>query len=417
MLKNILTTSSVRLISALLGLLVTTLNARFLGADGLGVVRIFTVTVTLLMLLANFVGGPHLVYHTSRIGLSGLWLRSYLWCLFIVTIFILVGFIPGASFDFHIWIACCALFHAFAWVNVYLLLGKERVWQQNVVVISFHLCLFIGVLLLYLVFHVENPVFYVYLYVFATFTMWVVGLLFLKKQVRLTSLTKDKQVFKTLLSDGAYVQSGNFFQQINYRIGDYLIDAFWGKAAVGVFGLAIQLSEGVWTVAKSAALVQYSRLSNIYDQVRAKKITYQMSKAIVVVTFFGFLVISLLPLSFYEYFFTSDFNEVRRLIRFLAPAFTVYSAGFIFSNYFSSSGKFKYNTLSSLAGTIIALISGVIFIPIMGIEGAVITASVTHLMSIAAFIYFLKREENRADRWMLVSMKDWRWLRYVIKRR
>lgn len=401
---------------AILGLIITTLNARYLGAEGLGIVRIFTVTVAILMIAANFVGGPHLVYHTPKYGVSVLLLRSYLWCIVVIALFMLIGLIPGLSFAYHHWIGLAALFYALGWVHVYLLLGIERIWQQNLVVVSFHLLVSIGVVLLYGIWHLISPEYFIYLYVSAAFFMWLLGLMILLKQTTFAVTSLKKEVFKSLLVDGTYVQSGNFFQQVNYRIADYLIDAFWGKAAVGVYGVAIQLSEGIWTIARSIALVLYSKLSNLSCDIRARKITYQMSKAVVLISFLGFVVLSLLPKSLYTSFFGAGFVEVRGFLRLLAPAFTLYSAGFIYSNYFSSKGMFKVNTMTSFLGSLVVTVVGLLLIPKFGVHGAVISISITYTTSLLTFIYFLRRKPSRADRWLLPAAKDWRWLRIIARR-
>lgn len=414
MLKHIFSTAGVRLSVAAMGLLVTTLNARFLGAEGLGEVRIFTVTVTLLIIVANFVGGPHLIYRVPRHSLFALLLRSYLWCIGVVALFFFVQFIPRLAFEHHNSIAISTLFYALGWVHVYVLIGMEKISLQNVLVFSFNALLLLGVGVGYAVFNWDSPLYFVRIYAVAAALQWLLGIVLLFINPAKVPQNPDSKLTGLLLKDGAYVQTGNLFQQLNYRIGDYILEATWGKAAVGVYGLAVQLAEGIWTVARSASLVQYARLSNMENTVRARKITFQLSKAVVVISAAGFMVLSIVPVSVYTWVFNADFAEVRRVIRWLMPVFSLYSAGFIYSHYFSSQGYFRYNTITSFVGLIVVLLAAPILIPRFGINGAIAAHSLTYLTSMVCFIYLLKRQPNRADRWMYPALKDVRWVKKIM---
>ncbi len=413
MLKQVFSTTVVRLSIAVMGLLVTTLNARVLGAEGLGEIRIFTVTVTLLVIVANFVGGPHLIFRSTRHSLSGLLLRSYAWCIAVSVLFFCVQYVPGLAFKHHDVIALSTMFYALGWVHVYCLIGFERITLQNLVVFSFNGLLLVGVWMSYYVLGWSEPIYFVIIYAVAAISQWLLGGAMLFVNRKRAIVKPPEQLTKVLLKDGVYVQSGNLFQQLNYRLGDYILEATWGKAAVGIYGLAIQLAEGIWTVARSASLVQYARLSNMANKERAKKITFQFAKAVVIVSVFGFLVLSFLPKSFYALLFGEELVAVRGILRWLLPALSLYSAGFIYSHYFSSQGQFKINTLVSFIGLIVILLTAPLFIPRFGIPGAIAAHSATYLASLLGFIVMLKRQPSRAHRWLWPSRKDLRWLRRI----
>ena len=57
-----------------------------------------------------------------------------------------------------------------------------------------------------------------------------------------------------MLKYGILGQTANVFQLINYRLSYYLIDAFAGRASLGVFSAATQISEGLWIFGKSTWL-------------------------------------------------------------------------------------------------------------------------------------------------------------------
>ena len=427
MLKSIFSTTGVRLSAAIIGLLLLSINGRMVGAEGLGEIRIFTVTVTILIIVANFIGGPNIIYRTPRHRISAILLRSYIWSGLVSSLFLLYPLIANGlsyilnvqlpSFAHHNSIALCTLFYAMAFVNTYILLGLENIRGHNITLFSFSGFLLIGTLLGYAYSNNISPNIYINFFVLAAVFKFVVGWLFLIPHHQRGELIKEKgnnkQLTKTLLGDGAMVQSGNFFQQINYRVGEYILQGFWGTAAVGIYAAAVQLGEGIWTISRSAALVQYARLSNLSNIERGKKLTFLLSKGIIVITALGFVFLSLLPISFFTLVFGEEFTEVRKIIRLMAPVLTLYSVAFLYSHFFASQGDFKRNSLTSFSGMIITLITGFIFIPKMSIYGIIITQSITYTAMLIMLGYFMYREHPKAGRWIFPGKKDYRLLRML----
>jgi O-antigen/teichoic acid export membrane protein len=431
MLKSIFSTTGVRLSTAVIGLFLLTLNGRMVGPEGLGEIRIFTVTVTILIIVANFIGGPNLIYRASRHKITAIILRSYVWSGMISLAFLaypptakgieaLLG-VQLPDFDHHLRIAICTFFYAMAYVNTYILLGLEDIRGHNITLFSFSGFLLLGTVLGYSFLPNISADIYIQFFMFSAMVKFGIGWLFLLPHHRKGKLTEAKGattgLSKTLLSDGAMVQSGNFFQQINYRIGDYILESTWGLAAVGLFSAAVQLSEGIWTISRSAALVQYSKLSNLSNVERGKKLTYLLSKGIIVITAAGFVFLSFLPISFYTWIFGEDFTGVRGIIRMLAPVLTLYSVAFLYSHFFASQGDFKRNTFASFSGMVLTLIIAFILIPKYGIVGVVITQSITYTFMLFILGRFMRLDHPKAARWMFPGWKDYRLFRLIKQRK
>lgn len=431
MLKSIFSTTGVRLSTAVIGLLLLSLNGRMVGPEGLGEIRIFTVTVTILIIVANFIGGPNLIYRASRHKITAILLRSYLWSGMISLAFLAYPSLAKGvetlfemqlpDFDHHLRIAICTFFYAMAFVNTYILLGLEDIRGHNITLFSFSGFLLVGTVAGYTFFPTVSADIYIQFFMLSALVKFIIGWLFLLPHHRLGKLTEAKgantRLSKTLLSDGAMVQSGNLFQQINYRIGDYILESTWGLAAVGLFSAAVQLSEGIWTISRSAALVQYSKLSNLSNVERGKKLTYLLSKGIIVITAAGFVFLSFLPISFYTSIFGEDFTEVRGIIRMLAPVLTLYSVAFLYSHFFASQGDFKRNTFTSFSGMVLTLIIAFILIPKYGIVGVVITQSITYTFMLFLLGRFMRMNHPKAARWMFPGWKDYRLFRLIKQRK
>ena len=138
-------------------------------------------------------------------------------------------------------------------------------------------------------------------------------------------------------------------------------------------------------------------------------------KFAVLLTFTALLVICLLPTSFFEWLFSREFADIRPVILLMAPGIVFFSAHTVLANYFSGTGKPKYNLYASLIGLSVTLVSAFILIPWLGIRGAAITTTLTYtVLFVYQWIVFHKQTGSRL--WQLVPNKeDWEWAKTTIK--
>lgn len=136
MIRKVLGTILTRMITALLTLAVVVMNARFLGAEKVGVISLVILAVTIVQMVNNFVGGASLVYLVPRTPLLKLFIPSYIWgvvsALLCTIILRMTGTLP-AGFFVHI-LALSAL-QSLVNVNSMILLGQERIRAINVLTV------------------------------------------------------------------------------------------------------------------------------------------------------------------------------------------------------------------------------------------------------------------------------------------
>ena len=85
----------------------------------------------------------------------------------------------------------------------------------------------------------------------------------------------NPEVIRETFRFGSYVQVAGILQLFNYRLSYYIIEKFFDRATLGVFSIGIQISESVWIISKSIALVQYSKVSNSGDNDYNVRITLE----------------------------------------------------------------------------------------------------------------------------------------------
>jgi len=83
MLRNLLSTTSARLIIAVINLSIVWISARFLGAEILGTISLIILGISIIQLFTAVLAGSSLVYQVSRHPLAELLIIAWIWILII----------------------------------------------------------------------------------------------------------------------------------------------------------------------------------------------------------------------------------------------------------------------------------------------------------------------------------------------
>jgi O-antigen/teichoic acid export membrane protein len=206
-----------------------------------------------------------------------------------------------------------------------------------------------------------------------------------------------------MLKYGILGQGANIFQLVNYRLSYYLVDIFVGRASLGVFSAATQISEGLWILGKSIGTVQFARISNSSDREYARRISLKLFKITVLITAIPLFIFMVLPKEFYTILLGPEFEQVRSLIRWLSIGTISLTASMLLSHYFSGTGRIGKNTLASGIGVVITLILGFSLVPIYGVAGAAAVTSLSYFSSLMYLIIQFRKEGDIHLRDVLIT--------------
>lgn len=387
MFKKVLGTIFTRFFSAILTLVIVVMNARFLGAEKVGVISLIILGVTIVQMVNNFVGGSALVYLVPRTNLMKLFAPSYIWGFFssVTTVFILylINAIPEGFFG-HVMIL--GTLTSLSTVNNMILLGQERIRAINILTAAQVTALITVLLIFYLLTPIRDVIVYVYA-LYASFLILFVGsFALITTRLKRDDLSGMKTVIREILRFGSWAQTANIFQLLNYRISYYFIEHMISKAALGVYATGVQLSEGVWIIPRSVAMVEYSRITNEKRWDYATKVTLVFSKIGVLLSAVIVAVLILLPTSLFVFVFGPEFSGVKPVIISLAVGIIALSFSILLSPFFTGMGKPMHCAIASGIGLIFTIILSLLLIPVYGIIGAGIGATCSYS---AATIYQL----------------------------
>ena len=424
MFKKILGTGAARAVNVLTQLATLIMGTRYLGAAEWGKAFIAQTDITFLLIGIELIAGSGLVYFTPRKKTATLMKISYGWIAFVMLVYLLLfnilHFFPNFYHTIvpegYAWLVLLMTFiYSFHEFNLNHFLGKEKVATYNwlfLIQILTQVSM-MAVLIFALNIRTAKALLYSQLcgYSLTTLIGWALLFPTLKRE----SHDPLKSSFKELFHYGAFMQLSTLVSTLNKRLSLYLLKTHCDEKSIGVYASGTQVTEGVNIVGYSIGLVEFSALSNTENNKRASQLTLRFMKIAILLTFSALLVICLLPTDFFELLFSEEFADIRPVILLMAPGIVFFSAHTILANYFSGTGKPKYNLYASLIGLSVTLVSAFVLIPMLGIRGAAITTTLTYTtLFVYQWIVFHKHTGSRLSQ-LIPNREDWEWVKTTIK--
>ena len=410
MINKIFSTFSIKLASAIFNLLIAVVVSRYLGTSGKGEQSLVLTTISFILIFENIAGGAVLVYLASRFKMWVLISLSYLWSFVvgIVFYFILLQ-LDIIKSDYIVAVCLLSVINSFAANNANILLGKEKINNYNW--INFIQPVFTLMSLLVFVGFIggTSVVSYINSLYIAYFSALVLSLIML---LRLTDKKdsnincKWKAAIKAMFAMGFYNQLSHITSLLNMRLSYYLLEKYQDSGTLGIYSNAVSLSEAIWMVSGSMAMVQYSKIANSEDKNYSRQLTVNMTKISLLLTIIILIPMLLLPSSFYSFVFGKDFTNINYIMICLAPGVVFYNFALLIGHYFSGNGEYFKNTIASVGGLFVTLILSFAAIPLWGYYGAALVSGFSYIVVSTVVILFFYNETKIGFMKMLPDKKD-----------
>lgn len=416
MISNIINTFSSRIGIAAISFFSLLLNARFLGSEGVGTIGIIVLGITIFQLLSNLLNGS-IIYLSSKVNQSTLLLLCYLWSFLCLGLFWGINSIyPVFDESYRLEIYLLSLLQSVIAIHFFVLIGNEKIKLYNALSLT-QSVVTIGMLLIYyFMLGVKTVDAFIHSLFIAYGFTFVLSLLLSYRLLPKPNLKVLGETFSRAIKYGAYIQLANTFQLMNYRISYYVLDAFSGRSALGLYVGGVRLSEALILPGRSIATVQYARISNSNRLSYAQRISFFFMKISFAITSLGLLILLALPQTVYTFLLGEDYNGVKPIIVIMALGIVLQSAEIILSHYFSGTGQQKWNTYSAFVGMTVTLIAGFSLIPSMGAMGAALTSSLSYASMFLFLGILMSRQKGVQLSSFFPSKRDFRLVKRLMKR-
>lgn len=368
--KGVIHLFAAKVAVAFVGLITVILTSKYLGAEGRGIVSLFTSSVALLQLFCDFGCSSVLINLSYRINQRRLWLTALSW----VTLVCLVSYIFACCFShirFIFWVPVAAFLFSLVNIHSLLLMGNLKVTRRNIILVLQPVLVLLFFLLLYFVFGLNLEAFPV-AFIAALVISAMVSYLFIYKKIQKGDIRSNEKFsfVREVFTQGFWVQSGHAIQFLNYRINFFIIIFFMGNAALGIYNNAIVIAEALWILGHSIGQIMHMKILNTKSDHEHRKISNKM----MLVNFSGTIVmlgiLITIPTAFWEWLFSKEFSSIKGLFVWLAPGILFFSISNILNHYFHARNRFKLIVWCNIAGLITGLSLCILLVPEYHLNGA-----------------------------------------------
>lgn len=232
----------------------------------------------------------------------------------------------------------------------------------------------------------------------------------------------DRQYARQILSFGSKSYLANAITFLNYRADMFLLNLLVGAGPVGIYAVTVGLTERLWVVSRSVSTVLFPKIASLEnEEIQRNRLTTMLARHI-----FGFnLFIGLLLFLLAEFFVTvlygSEYYESAIALRFLIPGVVLTGMSRVLANDIAGRGRPGINTIHSIIALILNVALNLLLIPRMQASGAALASTISY-SSIAVMKVFAFTQLSGA-KWyqILVFTKDdllgWRKLFGILKKR
>jgi len=399
MVRRILSNFIARLATALLSFGVVWLTARYLGAAGRGAVSLFVTDCAALLLFIGLLGGSSLIYLAPRRNLWHLLLPAYGWatavCLAGTGVVALLRAVPP-SYLGHL--LMLALLQAFFSINTSLLLGRRQEATYNTLAAGQVALLAGGLFLAFAVWRWQQvPVYY-----YASYLAYSLPLLLSLRALwqlpdrRRRGGRRLRATVRELARHSRGAHFSNILGFANYRLSYYFVAHFVDARAVGILSVGVALTEAIWLIPRSTALVQYVDLVHAGKEATPPASALRVSRLTVLGTAGAVGALVLLPPTVLAAVFGPEFGAARPVILLLAPGGVVMALQILCSSYFAGLARYRINNTASVLGLLVTLAACALLIPHLGIRGAALASTLSYSTSTAFLLYHFYRATGAA---------------------
>jgi O-antigen/teichoic acid export membrane protein len=202
-------------------------------------------------------------------------------------------------------------------------------------------------------------------------------------------------VLRAQVTFGLQGQVGNILQLLNYRLDKYIALAFVGPSGVGIYAVAVGITESIWFISNAVAVVLLPRLTRAPAEETAT-LTPLFCRHTLFLSLLGAAAVGALSPVLLPLLFGSDFSPAVTAVWWLLPGTVALAGTKVLAAYIFSRGKPLINSYVTLASLVVTVAADLALIPVFGVPGAAAASSLAYGLSFVVSLAVYSRLSGRS---------------------
>lgn len=222
----------------------------------------------------------------------------------------------------------------------------------------------------------------------------------------------DKLYVKESLHYGFKSWLGDMALRANLRLDQMILGAISTSVNIGIYNLAVKLTEIIWYFPDALGPVLFNRLAETNSDTEKIGLLARIHRVVLLIcttfTFFWILVVYFIMI---PCFFKETSHDLFFAFFILLPGSLILVSSKLITKLYSSSGKVMWTTYVSFAGSLLSIMLCFLLIPEYTFFGAALSSSISYFAMALVSWYFLTK--NYKISWLefiLPQMQDFIWL-------
>ena len=276
-------------------------------------------------------------------------------------------------------------------IGLFALLGRRQIAAYSAIRLLRRMLLLVGVVGAALIASLSLDV--ALIVNLATLVLTAVAIWWFARRDGVAGLRPSAELLGEELRFGGRAILGTVAERLQFRADSFIVNAFIGVHATGIYSVTSGLAETLWYVPNALGTVMFSRA--VDPKADAGRIAAVLTRTTIAVALVTAVPAFILGPRLVRLVYGSQFSDAGVALRLILPGIVAYSVVAVLSRYIVGRGRPGIGTLVLMIGLGLNIVANLILVPRFGINGAAASSSISYGLTAVVTLFVFRRLSGR----------------------
>ncbi len=190
---------------------------------------------------------------------------------------------------------------------------------------------------------------------------------------------------------GGIAQVASISSYLNYKLDQFLIAWLLGVPALGIYVVAVSLSEKLWMFVGNLSTVLFAMAASEKDSAKSTATAVRVARIVFWANILLAIGLALVAKPLVDYMYGKEYAQAAIVVLYLLPGILLLGCAKVTANFLAGTGRVDINAICSTLGVIVNVVANLILIPRYQLVGAAAATSISYtFISITNYIFFVR---------------------------